>query len=357
MAWTQVLPSGRWRGLYRANGKTMSVGTFDKEDKARKAAETAEDDARVSHGEQTWAQYWSMWSEKYLPRNRSTGTITAYEKAQRLRVAPHWDGVKLRDITPGKLELWVEDLRADGWSEKTTKVALTVMSTALRDAVRQSLIPVNPAREVRVPVDEVRPSEPLWLSKVDAAKLADAMEREDDRELLRFLFATGLRIGEAAAVTWADIDLDRAEVRVARTWTQTEFGPPKSRRSRVVPLTDAVVVMLRARLARKGVGTPPVAPVRSIPPLTAGLVFTERSGAIVRSPALSQRMSVAAAKVGVDTSVSAHTCRHSAASWAVQAGVPLAAVKDLLGHQSITTTEIYSHLARTSDDAIRAALG
>lgn len=167
--------------------------------------------------------------------------------------------------------------------------------------------------------------------------------------------ATGLRRGEALALRWSDIDLDNATLRVAgtlsRVGAELVITEPKTARSRrMIPLSPAIVSMLKAHRARQATER-----------LRAGrqwigdrdLVFTTKPGGPVDPRDLFQAIRMAAARAGIE-GVGVHTLRHSAAVAWLEAGVHIKAVADLLGHSSIAITgDIYGH---TSDDTARAAV-
>ncbi|MBS4104304.1 tyrosine-type recombinase/integrase [Tsukamurella paurometabola] len=358
--WTQKTKTGRYRGLYRdADGRTRSAGTFDRKKSAELAASAAEESSRTTGGNQTYAQWWERWAANHLELGRGSATVAQYQRYYARFLEPEWGETPLKDILPADVQIWVRRLRGKQAAKKTVALALSVLSVSLRDAVLEGQIASNPCREVRVPGDEVQGDDDVkWVSRADADKLIMAMPSTEDRALLQFAFATGLRIGEIAALSWDDVDLDEGYVRVRRSWSadSREVGPTKTHKSRRVPLTDDAVRRLRARLEVDGPGEWPNVAVKYVEAPAAGLVFPGADGRPIVINTLRKRMARASMKAKLPDNVTPHMCRHSYASWLVQAGVSLVQVRDVLGHASITTTEIYAKAANSGDDAIREAL-
>lgn len=152
-----------------------------------------------------------------------------------------------------------------------------------------------------------------------------------DRALLELLYAAGLRVSEALGLDRDDLDLEGGSVRV--------LG--KGDRERVVPVGDLAVAWLERYLAevRPGLLAAGRAPGRR-----AGPVFlSDRGRRLGRSHAW-LAVKRAAAAAGLGGAVSPHTLRHSFATHLLEGGADLRVVQELLGHASISTTQIYTHL-------------
>jgi integrase/recombinase XerD len=153
-----------------------------------------------------------------------------------------------------------------------------------------------------------------------------------DRALLELLYAAGLRVSEALNLDRDDLDLDEASVRV--------MG--KGDRERIVPVGDIALAWLRRYLeeARPAL----LAPAGRGTGRRGGPVFlTPRGRRLGRSQAWSA-VKRAAAAAGLGDRVSPHTLRHSFATHLLEGGADLRVVQELLGHASISTTQIYTHL-------------
>ncbi len=152
-----------------------------------------------------------------------------------------------------------------------------------------------------------------------------------DRALLELLYAAGLRISEALGLDLDDLDLDGGSARV--------LG--KGDRQRVVPVGDVAVGWLTRYL---DVGRPVLAAADRARSTRGGPVFlSDRGRRLGRNHAWGV-VKRAAASAGLGAHVSPHTLRHSFATHLLEGGADLRVVQELLGHASISTTQIYTHL-------------
>ncbi|WP_062529460.1 site-specific tyrosine recombinase XerD [Demequina rhizosphaerae] len=160
-----------------------------------------------------------------------------------------------------------------------------------------------------------------------------------DRALLELVYATGARISEAVGLDVDDVVLDRGE--------ETVLLRGKGRKERIVPVggyavdaLDAYLVRARGPLAQAGRGTP-------------ALFLNTRGGRLSRQSAWAI-LRVAAERAGVED-VSPHTLRHSFATHLLNGGADVRVVQELLGHASVTTTQIYTLVTRDTLREVYAA--
>jgi integrase len=220
--------------------------------------------------------------------------------------------------------------------------------------VRDQLIARNPAARVTRP--GVQRREAKHLDACGVAAILRAAQPSRYYPALALFVATGLRKGEALALRWDKdvLNLDEGWLKVRQTVGRLDgklvFSEPKTDRSRrTVPLSPAVVAMLRRH--RKAHAAEKLWARNQWH--DSGLVFTRESGTPVDPRNLLRVVEVAAVKAGA-AGVGVHTLRHSAAVGWLEAGVHIKAVADLLGHSSIAITgDVYGH---TSDDTARAAV-
>lgn len=149
---------------------------------------------------------------------------------------------------------------------------------------------------------------------------------------------TGLRLGELRALEWGDVDLAGRRLFVRRNFTDGHLGTPKSGKTREVPLPKAALASLNAWRAEA----------------THRLVFPGPRGGYL-DEGLAYRWLDATTDGGGVRHIGWHMLRHTYASHLVQRGVSLRVIQKLLGHSSITQTEIYAHLAPSNlHDAVTA---
>lgn len=224
-------------------------------------------------------------------------------------------------------------------SAGTVRLTHRALSQALSQAVRWSWIQVNPAAEASLP--KHRPKEKLTLSAAERARWIAACRHSFYGAFYHLLVDTGLRPGEACALTWDDIDFVRGVILVRRTVTRGAKGEPrvsdpKTRKSRrVVPiLSDLRVELLRHQEWQRE---------RSLDEV--GLVFTNQEGRMILPWTFwvrdFQRTLRAA---GITKKLTLYSLRHTFATLHVEAGTSLKRVADLLGHSTIQqTADTYMH--------------
>jgi integrase/recombinase XerD len=229
----------------------------------------------------------------------------------------------------------------DGWIEAplaNASVARAVIAVRSlhRFAAAEGLTAEDPARSVRPPKPPRRLPKALSLEQVQAILAVPATDTEvglRDAALLELLYGTGIRISEAV-----NLDVDEVD-RLART-PADEPAPGlrvlgKGDKERIVPVgsyarkaLDAYLVRGRPMLVAAGRGTP-------------ALFVNTRGDRLSRQSAWAVLRSVAE-KAGITAEVSPHTLRHSYATHLLDGGADIRVVQELLGHASVTTTQIYT---------------
>jgi integrase/recombinase XerD len=236
-------------------------------------------------------------------------------------------------IAPAHVSGYLSHLRVPedgsaGLAASSAARALVAARGWHRHLVLEGITPTDPSRDVHPPVAAKRLPKALTVSDVEA--LLDAAGTDDprglrDRALLEFLYATGARISEAVGLDLDDLDDVSGVVRL--------FG--KGSKERVVPVgsyartaLEAYRVRGRPALAAGGRGT-------------AAVFLNARGGRLSRQSAW-QVLRDAAERAGISVAVSPHTLRHSFATHLLQGGADVRTVQELLGHASVTTTQIYT---------------
>lgn len=281
-----------------------------------------------------------------LGEHPDTASARAARKGRpvvRLRVGE----TRLRDLTAGDVERAVAELDAAGLSASTRRRVLTVLALVLDVAVRDGLVARNVARDVDRPREQ--PREARAYTPQELAVLLEQLDGERLRPLVVVLAHTGLRIGEALALRWVDVELDAARLRVRGSLVRVTgqgvtVSPGKTARSRrVVPLTGPAVEALREWRAVQAVDRLALGAAYR----DDGWTFTTELGTPldVRNVGSWYRRQAQAAGVGG----SPHTLRHTAASTMLAAGVSVRTVAELLGHAKTSTTwDTYGHVSEAS---------
>ncbi|RZT77797.1 integrase/recombinase XerD [Micromonospora violae] len=280
-----------------------------------------------------------------VERGLSANTLASYRRDLDRYLATLVDAgvADLASVGAGLVESYLARLRAgdDGHPPLAVSSAARAASAVRglhRFALREGLASADPSRDVRPPTPPRRL--PRALPVDDVVRLLetagpitatgdDAPLALRDRALLEFLYGTGARISEATGAAVDDLDTDEGTVLLRG----------KGGRVRLVPIggyaVDAVrAYLVRARpgLAATGRGTPAV-------------FLNARGGALSRQGAWGiLRRAAAGAGLPVDgpAAVSPHTLRHSYATHLLDGGADVRVVQELLGHASVTTTQVYT---------------
>ena len=200
-----------------------------------------------------------------------------------------------------------------------------------RFALRESLVGVDPT--VRIETPKLPRSLPKSLSEDDVERLIEAPDTNTDlglrdRAMLETLYATGLRVSELVGLQVTELSLSDGVVRVTG----------KGSKTRLVPLGEPAVEWLMRYLAE---GRPAILQRR----LNDHLFVTQRGDGMTRQ-AFWYLIKRYAAHAGITTSLSPHVLRHAFATHLINHGADLRVVQMLLGHADISTTQIYTHVAR-----------
>lgn len=242
----------------------------------------------------------------------------------------------MSEVTERDVTDYVEALRSgsDGGSAlspSSTNRAVVAVRGWHRFEVREGRCETDPAADVRPPGGAKRLPKAISIDDVErllaGASAADGVLGLRDRALVEVLYGTGARISEAVGLSVDDVELDRDAPSVRL------FG--KGRKERVVPVGGYAVEALEAYL------------VRGRPVLSghgrgnATLFLNQRGNPLSRQSAWAV-LQGAAERGGVAAHISPHTLRHSYATHLLAGGADVRVVQELLGHASVTTTQIYT---------------
>jgi len=244
----------------------------------------------------------------------------------------HFDReLRLRDLGGAGVQGFVDWLtsqpgRNGRLCDRCVANALTPLRAALQAAVAAGVLPQNPADGVPLPR---RRSGRAWqfkerrfLTREELARLLEEVPLKW-RPLLDLLAVTGLRISEAVALRWSDLELDSRSprLRVSRAIVRGVVGGPESRHgARLVPLPDDLASTLRAS--------------RQPGAVDDALVFPGRDGAPADVRSLRRRVLVPAAGRAGLTAVGFHTLRHTCASLLIESGLSVLRLQRWMGHHS-----------------------
>lgn len=267
-------------------------------------------------------------------RGRSANTLAAYRRD--LVSYCGWleeSGRTLDSVQSADLDAYVGVLRARGLAPSSVKRATVAVRSLHRFRSDEGLAPTDPSAGVETP--RVPAGLPKALTEAEVGSLLDQVEGESaiarrDRAILEVLYGTGARISEVCALSLGDVDLDAGLLRL--------FG--KGSKERVVPIGRFARVALAQWLDEEGRGV--IAPEQFARRTDADAVFLNaRGGRLGRQGAwaIVRKYGDAA---GLGDRLTPHVLRHSCATHMLDHGADIRAVQELLGHASITTTQVYT---------------
>lgn len=275
------------------------------------------------------------------PTSRGNRPSTVREKESHLRchILPWLGALGLSELDEAKVDAFAADLVIGGLSPKTVSNILMTLGTVLRTACRWGFIATCP----RVQAPRSAQKEMSAYSRHEVrALLSAAFERVSYIPLLLALHA-GLRAGEILALRWEDVDLVSRVLVIRRSRTRDADGPTKSGRERVLPMSRELTGALSGDNSRTG--------------LVSG-----RAGATLTLHDLHRFLTEACERAGVRR-LRFHDLRHTFATHAAAAGVPLRILQEWLGHADLRMVVRYTHpsaalgcLQHTIDQAVVSAL-
>ena len=275
-----------------------------------------------------------------IERGLAKATVSAYESDLNKYVA--WlqtHGItKPDDIAKQDVEDYIATLDADGESARSKARRLASIHEFHRFALAQHAVSADVAASVKAPKGASVLPDVLSVDEVsrllDAAAVGGSTDPVvlRDKALLEFMYATGCRVSEAVGTNLDDIDLDEHIARL--------MG--KGSKQRLVPLgsyaRNSVVVYLnagRGELERRSTA--------KVPERRA--LFLNKRGKRISRQSVWEIVKTAGERAGITKPLHPHTLRHSFATHLIQGGADVRTVQELLGHASVTTTQIYTHVS------------
>jgi site-specific recombinase XerD len=258
-------------------------------------------------------------------------------------------GIMLQDVTQEDVKAYVY---ASGIANATERKRFRHLRAFFNWTVRAEhlssspLEPLNPPKKEKKEKAFLRPQDVerlLIATRHHIDETRDALGRPPDLKwmlpLVQVAVATGLRRGELCALHWQDVDLTGRALHVRhRAGFRT-----KGNAERRVPLRgDALQALQELQPAPDAIGP----------------VFIDRRGKPLRPDRVTKRFKDMARVAGLDERISFHNLRHTCGSWLAMQGVPMRVIQKILGHSSVSVTEIYSHLTpETLDAAMQETFG
>ncbi len=279
---------------------------------------------------------------------RSSHTIEAYERDIRqfitFCVGPRLTDFDPREVDTRLVRQWIAELAEDGNSPASLRRKTQSLRAYFKFLCRRGLLKSNPAEDVilaKLPkplpdfiadadlqrlIDNAapEPSDATEKSSSSATSPTKAFETARDHIILHLLYATGMRRSELLSLTDADIDTSRCQIKI--------LG--KGRKERIIPIADRLIADLRQWQTLRDATFPDLPEPHPIIATRNGAMSASNLELIIKRLLKNEN---AGRK-------SPHTLRHSFATSMLNGGADLNSVRAILGHSSLATTQIYTHL-------------
>lgn len=336
--------------------KTLLEASGHRLDKANEAM------AAVKAKEPTVAEL----AERHIKGLTGVSTRTREDNRRDVRnhIAPELGALPVSAVDVERVKAWVNARHDSGMAPKTLRNVHGLLSAIFSTAVAVKLREDNPCRGVRLP--EVEGEEMVFLDEREFAVLV-AHVPEHYRLFVRFLVGTGLRWGEATALTPADVTFTqagKARVRVAKAWKRLGdgsmgVGTPKTKRGRrSVPVPPSMVAEVRTLCVARPNDEPLFVTAGGTRMHHGNFAYRIWKPSVAKAAAIVDDDGVEIpAEKRIKNYPRIHDLRHTYASWMLAAGIDVTKLSRLMGHESITTTvDRYGHVADEQYDDVGDAI-
>lgn len=263
-----------------------------------------------------------------VDRSLSNNTVQAY-RSDICKLIVFYNGQNLKEISSDQISVFIQQLYDVHLSAKSIARIISGIKSFYKHLVMQDMLQQSPMQSVRTP--KLPKNLPDALSHTDIAAMIESIDLaskagERDKTVMMLLYGCGLRVSELINLQINNLYFDEGYIRV--------MG--KGSKERLVPIGGKTIrqVQLYLQYYRKGVAIDE----------SKNILILNLRGRSISRIYIFKMIQKLAQLAGIQQAVSPHTLRHSFATVLVEAGADLRAVQQMLGHESITSTEIYTHL-------------
>ncbi len=239
-------------------------------------------------------------------------------------------GEKLKEVAPEQVKAFLAYLSNQNYSKSTIARKLATLRSFYKFCMRRGYISVHPLATIRTPKQEK--SLPKFLEVDEINKLLSTPDSSTllgcrDRAMLEVLYSTGVRVSELVGLNIEDVDFSARTILIRG----------KGRKQRISPVGQTAMVALHRYLEMRR------ADARSAN-FDPNSLFVNKHGQRLSTRSVRRKLDKYLTECGMDPTISPHTLRHSFATHMLNNGADLRSVQELLGHQSLSTTQVYTHL-------------
>lgn len=237
----------------------------------------------------------------------------------------------VKDITSEDIRSYLASLKKKKMSSASMSRNLCSVKSFHRFLFEEQLVKTNISKEISAPKMEKKL--PTVLSIEEVSKLLDVVKGDKPIEkrnqaMLEMIYGTGLRVSELCNIKVSDLRFTSKQIRV--------FG--KGSKERIVPINDYALNMIRKYLIE-------ARPLLLGMKKDQGYLFLNNHGEVITRVGFFKILKNLANEANIEKNVSPHTLRHSYATHLLEAGVDIRLIQEMLGHEDIATTQIYTHLS------------
>ena len=238
---------------------------------------------------------------------------------------------EILSVTAATIREFLVTLHNKNYSRATTARKLATLRSFYKFLVRRGYLQSSPVTVIRTPKQEKRL--PKFLEEDQIEALFRAPDRSTllglrDLAMLEVMYSTGVRVSELVGLDIADVDFDQALVHIRGKGRRERLGPAGQR------ALDAIKEYLAKRRQQR---RPDETPEEQA-------LFVNKSGQRLSTRSVRRKLDKYLAQANLDPSISPHTLRHTFATHMLNRGADLRSVQELLGHRSLSTTQVYTHL-------------
>lgn len=243
---------------------------------------------------------------------------------------------RLQAVDADAVRLFMGQLHDKNYCKSTIARKLATLRSFYKFLVKRGYLSANPVSSIRTPKQEKRLPKYLEIEQIDRLLSncdTTTMLGARDRAILETLYTTGIRVSELVALNIDEIDFSASVVRIRG----------KGRKERVIPVGPGAVRAILHYLDLRRLA--PTGPRQD-----SQALYINKHGQRLSTRSVRRKLDKYLLEAGLDLSVSPHTLRHSFATHMLKRGADLRSVQEMLGHQSLSTTQIYTHL---NDDDLK----
>jgi len=258
------------------------------------------------------------------------------------------DRIRIDMISTTTVEKWIAKRQTDGMCIGMLRKIIVTFNQIMAYAVRHKMIDSNPVRDAERPrrkMDDVVKGNIAVLAPEQIRALLEATPNQKHRTLFLTAIMTGARLGEILGLRWSDVDFEKKQIHIRRTFNHERFFTPKTKGSiRSIDLAPVMILELKKwKLASAGNND--------------ALVFSSEVGSPLTPQNLTRRYFKPALKVAGLPEIRFHDLRHTYASLLIEQGENIKYISSQLGHASTTITlDVYSHLMKSENQAAACRL-